>query len=104
MRARTGSRSPSPAARSSALALAAALVLVPAAVIPLPSPSQRPDVLPSPTQLLGPDRPNEIINKAPGPISDTEHVHVGLDPSGKAVSVSVDQRLILSGVGDFDLK
>src|SRR4051794_37787531 len=100
MSARTGSRSRSPAVRSSALAVAAALAIVPAAVIPLPSRSQRPDVLPNPTQLLGPDRPNEIINKAPGPIADAEHVHVGLSPTGRPVSVSVDQQLMLTGIGD----
>src|SRR5947209_19192535 len=104
MSARTGFRSRSPAVRSSALAFAAALVVVPAAAIPLPSPAQRPDVLPNPTQLLGPDQPNEVINKAPGPIADAEHVHVGLGPTGAPVSVAVDQKLVLTGRGDFDLK
>ena len=95
-----------------AVALALALVLgltaagpaLAADQIPLPSPVDRANLPANPTELLGPDRPNEIINKAPGPIQDTEHVHVGIDPTGKPVSVAVDQQLVLSGVGDFDLK
>ena len=44
------------------------------------------------------------MNRAPGPIDDTERIHVGVAPNGDIVSVVVDQRLQLSGVGDFSLK
>lgn len=72
-------------------------------MIPLPDPSQRARVG-NATDILGPDRPNEVINKSPGPIDDTEHVVVGLAPDGAPASVQVDQTLVISGVGDFSLK
>ena len=72
--------------------------------IPLPTPGQRANLPANPTELLGPDRPNEIVNRAPGPIDDTEHVRVGLAADGSVVSVVVVQQLKLSGTGDFSLK
>ena len=73
------------------------------ATIPLPDRSQLAPAV-SATDLLGPDRPNEVINRSPGPIDDTEQVVVGLAPDGSPASVRVSQRLVITGVGDFSLK
>src|SRR4051794_24510326 len=44
--------------------------------IPLPDPAASAPAV-DPTALLGPDRPNEVVNRSPGPIDDDETVTVG---------------------------
>jgi len=75
----------------------------PPPTIPLPTPDQFPSGSINPTALLGPDRPGEILSHAPGPVADDEVVHVGLGLGGEVRTVIVDQRLTVSGVGDFEL-
>jgi hypothetical protein len=43
--------------------------------------------------------PGEI--RVPGALGNVERVHVGLGPDGKPVSVVVDQRMSIRGLGDF---
>jgi hypothetical protein len=57
-----------------------------------------------PIALLGPDANGDLPSRAPGPVDDDEVVRVGLGPDGSVQSVQVDQRLVIHGVGDFDLK
>jgi hypothetical protein len=73
------------------------------AVIPLPRPAP-PVARTDPLALLGPDASGDIASHAPGPVTDDEVVRVGLAPDGSVASVRVDQRLTLTGVGDFDIK
>jgi hypothetical protein len=40
----------------------------------------------------------------PGPVDDTEKVHVGVAPDGTPVTVGVRQRLVVHGLGDFRFK
>jgi len=66
--------------------------------------------LPTPADLTSPElpilqpRPGETeTTTVPGPVSDDEKVHIGLDPTGALASVMIDQTLTLHGTGDFDI-
>ena len=72
--------------------------------IPLPQAPATPGHRPSATDIFGADRPGEIINRAPGPVADDEHVEATFAPDGALVGVVVDQRLTITGSGDFSLK
>lgn len=69
----------------------------------MPTPATLAATAPNPVDLLGPDRPNETLSHAPGPVDNHEVVHVGVGPDGTVRSVVVDQRLTVHGVGDFEL-
>jgi len=99
-RARAARRSPSPSGLRSR---SVGLVLLAGAAIPLPTPAT-PLTRTDPLTLLGPGRPGELPSHAPGPVADDEVVHVGLAPDGAVKSVTVDQQLSLSGVGDFEVR
>ncbi|MCA1834044.1 MAG: hypothetical protein ABR548_15295 [Actinomycetota bacterium] len=90
-------RSTSPVAAALAILLAfAAPALAAATRIPLPPP-------PGSSPNLGPlpgDDPLEN-DHIPGPVRNTEVVHVGVGPSGSVVSVVGDQTLVMNGAGDF---
>jgi hypothetical protein len=45
-----------------------------------------------------------VETRLPGPVTDTERVRVGFDLDGSPVEVVDEQRLELSGVGDFEFK
>lgn len=48
--------------------------------------------------------PRGVETRLPGPVADAERVRVGFDLDGSPVEVVDDQRLDLSGVGDFEFK
>jgi hypothetical protein len=73
------------------------------AAIPLPTPTT-PLTRTDPLLLLGPGRPGELPSHAPGPVADDEVVHVGLAADGGVRSVTVDQQLRLTGLGDFEVR
>jgi hypothetical protein len=48
--------------------------------------------------------PLGVETRLPGPVADREEVTVGLSPNGAITSVTVVQRLTVSGTGDFSFK
>ena len=83
-------------------ALVAALVLLPATAyadsLPLPKPS---GAIPVPAEAF-PDRPERLRTSiTPGRVDDTERVDVAMGPTGFPAAVSMTQRLVLHGTGQF---
>jgi hypothetical protein len=48
--------------------------------------------------------PQGIETRLPGPVADEERVRTSFDLGGAPVAISVDQRMELSGLGDFEFK
>lgn len=83
-------------------AVLALLLVVPAAAyadpIPLPKPT---GTIPVPPAAF-PDRPERLFTSiTPGRVTDTERVEVLLGPAGVPAGVTMTQRLVLGGTGQF---
>ncbi len=88
-------------ATAGAIGIAAVATLAGAApTLPLPKPPGLvPDVAIS---AAFPDRPERLRQSIlPGPVDDTERVDILVGPDGRPVGVSMTQRLVLSGTGQF---
>ncbi|HEV2890694.1 MAG TPA: hypothetical protein VGX28_09990 [Frankiaceae bacterium] len=89
-------------------AAAAATLLVALAAPPAPAAAPGILVLPKPIAEIPvppeafPDKPDRLKTTiVPGAVDDTERVRVGLGPGGAPATVSVEQRLLLHGTGQF---
>ena len=66
--------------------------------LPLPKPAGE---IPIPAEAVA-DRPERLRrSQVPGEVDDTERVDVGLGPDGAPAAVSLTQRLVLHGTGQF---
>jgi hypothetical protein len=66
--------------------------------LPLPKPTGEIPVVAS----AFPDRPERLRTSiVPGRVDDTERIHVALGPSGAPAAVTMTQRLVLHGTGQF---
>lgn len=90
--------------RTTATLAVAAVLGAPGAAIadalPLPSPADPLANLPG--VGLAPDR--LLTSRTPGPVTNTEAVTVAVGPDGAPVRVTVEQRLRLTGTGDFQVR
>ena len=97
---------PQAAGAALAGAVAVALLAGPAAadtlLLPLPGAAQAPDPRLCPVVGCLPDR--LLVSAVPGPVRSTEVVRVAVDPRGSAAEVLLEQRLLLSGRGDYQVR
>lgn len=86
--------------------LLVALLAGPAAadtlLLPLPGAAQAPDPTLCPVVGCLPDR--LLVSVVPGPVRSTEVVHVVVDPRGAVAGVTLEQRLLLTGRGDYQVR
>jgi hypothetical protein len=99
-KSRSGLRSVTAALVAAAIAgLAAASSWAAGVSIPLPSQADAASALPDPNLLVG--NAGDAFTRVPGPVDDTEIVHIATAPDGAPVSVVVDQTLTVHGTGDY---
>jgi hypothetical protein len=70
--------------------------------IPLPTQQQGQAIAPNIDSILNPNHP--IETRLPGPVSDREQVGVRLTNKGSVHALTVVQRLVVHGLGDFSFK
>jgi len=88
------------------LCLAVALPAGPAAAEPLrlPTASQAQQTTAALLVAVGARPDRALVSRVPGPATNDERVLVDLDGAGTATGVQLDQRIVLSGQGDFQVR
>jgi len=85
-------------------AVALLLCAAPAGALELPSPAEQRAQDVALLKEVGARADRVLVSQVPGPVVNTEVVRVALDGTGTPQSVVVEQRLRLSGTGDYSVR
>ncbi len=79
---------------------------LPAGTVPLrlPTPAEAQSTSAALLAAVGARPDRRLVSRVPGPADDDEQVRVALDGSGDVAQVLLEQRVVLSGTGDFQVR